>query len=522
MFKIKACLLYLVAGLLVAGCTDLATTVEDAIGEDVSGGSTPPIADPAAALTGVYNQLRTMRGVTNTFALMEHTTDEMMGPTRGTDWSDFGVWRQLHAHTWDPTHGQVLATWNDLNSGVFRATQVIDAPSSTARQVAEARFLRAFFAFYVMDMYGQVPFRPSDAAPSAIPTVMQRPEPFDPIVRALRAARPQLPNLTSGADAGTASQEAVDFLLARLYLNRAVYTTSTPASPSAGPYTFAPADMDTVIARVQAIIDNPYTDLSPFWDNFHWDNTIRSKELVFVKAEAVGTGGNFKTFWWTLHYNDSPSGCCNGFVTLGAFRDLFETADVRRSAYIPDMTPQTGVLAGILEGQQYKHYLAPNTPQTDSALNDRGGHPLVFTRDVDLLYSNETMGLRVIKYLIRPDVQRDQAGTDFIFFRYADALLMKAEAHFRKGATALALGIVNQIRTNRGASTLGSIAERDLLDERGRELYWEGWRRHDLIRFGVFTQAWEAKPVSGAYSVMFPIPQRALDTNPNLVQTKGY
>src|SRR5256885_7381053 len=100
MFKIKACLLYLVAGLLVAGCTDLATTVEDAIGEDVSGGSTPPIADPAAALTGVYNQLRTMRGVTNTFALMEHTTDEMMGPTRGTDWSDFGVWRQLHAHTW--------------------------------------------------------------------------------------------------------------------------------------------------------------------------------------------------------------------------------------------------------------------------------------------------------------------------------------------------------------------------------------------------------------------------------------
>jgi len=520
MFKMKACLLYLVAGLVVAACTDLSTKVEDAIGVDVSGGSTPPISDPAAALTGVYNQLRTMRGVTNTFALMEHTTDEMMGPTRGTDWSDFGVWRQLHAHTWDPSHGQVLGTWNDLNSGIFRATQVVDAPTSTARQVAEARFLRAFFAFYVMDMYGQVPFRPSDAAPSAIPTVMQRPEAFDFIVQDLRAARPQLPNLTSGADAGTASQEAVDFLLARLYLNRAVYTTSTPASPSAGPYTFAPADMDTVIARVQAIIDNPYTDLSPFWDNFHWDNTIRSKELVFVKAEAVGTGGNFTTFWWTLHYNDSPSGCCNGFVTLGAFRDLFETADVRRSAYISDMTPTTGVKAGILEGQQYKTFTDSLTPV--GPLNDRGGHPLIFTRNVDLLYSNETMGLRVIKYLIRPDAQRDQAGTDFIFFRYADALLMQAEAYFRKGATGQALTIVNQIRTNRGASTLGSIAERDLLDERGRELYWEGWRRHDLIRFGVFTQAWEAKPVSGAYRVMFPIPQRALDTNPNLVQIQGY
>ncbi len=523
MFKMKACLLYLLAGLVVAACTDLSTKVEDAIGEDVSGGTTPPIADPAAALTGVYTQLRTFRGVTNAFALMEHTTDEMMGPTRGTDWSDFGVWRQLHAHTWDPSHGQVLGTWNDLNAGIFRATQVVDAPTSTARQVAEARFLRAFFAFYVMDLFGQVPFRPADAAPAAIPAVMNRPEAFDFIVQDLRAARPQLPNLTSGADAGTASQEAVDFLLARLYLNRAVYTTSTPASPSAGPYTFASADMDTVIARVQAIIDNPYTDLSPFWDNFHWDNTIRSKELVFVKAEAAGTGGNFTTFWWTLHYNDSPSGCCNGFVTLGAFYDLFETADVRRTAYIPDMTPTTGIKAGILEGQQYKTYADSNTPV--GPLTDRGGNPLIFTRQVDLLYSNERMGLRVVKYLIKP-VTFNDAGTDWVFFRYADALLMKAEAHFRKGETGPALTIVNQIRAtdpnNRGATPLASITEQDILNERGRELYWEGWRRQDLIRFGVFTQAWEAKPASGVFRVMFPIPQRALDTNPNLVQTQGY
>jgi len=519
MFKMKACLLPLVAGLVLAACTDLATTVEDAIGEDVIGDSIPPISDPTAALTGVYNQLRQLRGVTNTFALMEHSTDEMMGPTRGTDWSDFGVWRQLHAHTWDPSHGQVLDTWNDLNAGIFRATQVIDAPASTARQVAEAKFMRAFFAFYVMDLYGQVPFRPSNAPPAAIPTVMNRPAAFDFVVQDLRAARPQLPNLTSGADAGTASQEAVDFLLARLYLNRAVYTTSTPASPSAGPYTFAPADMDTVIARVQAIIDNPYTDLTSYWDNFHWDNTTRSNELVFVKAEAPGTGGNFTTFWWTLHYNNSPSGCCNGFVTLGGFYDLFETADVRRTAYISDMTPTLGFKAGILEGQQYDAYTDSVTPV--GPLTDRGGNPLVFTRQVDLLYSNERMGLRVVKYLVKP-VTFNEPGTDWIFFRYADALLMQAEAHFRKGATGPALTIVNQIRTNRGASTLASITEQDLLDERGRELYWEGWRRHDLIRFGVFTQAWEAKPVSGAYRVMFPIPQRAIDTNPNLVQTVGY
>jgi hypothetical protein len=523
MFKMNVCLLYLLAGLGVAACTDLAPTVEDGIGEEVVEGSPPPLADPAAALTGVYNQLRNLRGAGGTFALMDHSSDEMMGPTRGTDWSDFGVWRQLHAHTWDPSHSQVLTAWNQLNEGIFRATQVADAPASTALQVAEARFLRAFFAFYVMDLFGQVPFRPSNAPPAAIPDVMDRPEAFDFIAQDLRAARPQLPTLTSGLDAGAASQEAVDFLLARLYLNRAVYATSTPASPSAGPYTFAAADMDTVIARVQTIIDNPYTDLTAYWDNFHWDNTTRSTELVFVKREAPGADGNFTTFAWTLHYNMSPTNCCNGFVTLGAFYDLFEPADVRRRAYIPDMTPSSGVWAGILEGQQYDTYTDPNTPV--GPLTDRGGNPLVFTREVDLFYSNERMGLRVIKYLLNP-AQHDRPGTDFIFFRYADALLMKAEAHFRKGETPEALTIVNQIRAtdpnNRGASQLTSITEQDILDERGRELYWEAWRRHDQIRFGVFTQAWEQKPVSGAHRVMFPIPQRALDTNPNLVQIQGY
>jgi starch-binding outer membrane protein, SusD/RagB family len=527
MFKMTACLLYLLAGLGVAACTDLATTVEDGIGEEVVPGIPPPISDPAAALIGVYNQLRQLRGVGNTFALMEHSTDEMMGPTRGTDWSDFGVWRQLHAHTWDPSHGQVLGTWNDLNAGIFRATQVVEAsaPASTPRQIAEARFLRAFFAFYVMDLFGQVPFRPSNAPPAAIPDVMDRSEAFAFIVQDLLAARPALPILTSGDSAGTASQEAVDFLLAKLYLNRAVYTTSTPALPSAGPYTFLPADMDTVIARVQSIINNPYTDLTAYWDNFHWNNTTLSKELVFVKGETAGADGNFTTFWWTLHYNNSPSNCCNGFVTLSDFYDLFETADVRRHAYIPAMTAPTGVWAGILEGQQYPGYTDPNTPVLPP-LKDRGGNLLIFTRAVDLFYSNERMGLRVIKYPFNPGAQRDRPGTDFIFFRYADALLMQAEAYFRKGQTAQALTIVNQIRAtdpnNRGASPLASISAQALLDERGRELYWEGWRRQDLIRFGVFTTAWEWKPVSGAYRVMFPIPQRALDTNPNLVQIKGY
>ena len=80
----------------------------------------------------------------------------------------------------------------------------------------------------------------------------------------------------------------------------------------------------------------------------------------------------------------------------------------------------------------------------------------------------------------------DQKDNEYAIFRYADVLLMKAEALLRTGDAAGGLAIVNQIRTKRGASALGSLDLNAMLDERGREMYWEGWRRQDLIRFGKY------------------------------------
>ncbi|WP_234572112.1 RagB/SusD family nutrient uptake outer membrane protein [Rhodohalobacter sp. 614A] len=518
--KIKYIVYLLSAMLLVmAGCTDLTDTVEDGIGEESVDGGAAPIDNPTSALVGVYSQLNNLRGAGETFALMEHTSDEMMGPTRGTDWSDFGVWRQLHAHTWDPSHGQLLNAWNQLNSGVYRATQVIEASSASAQEVAEARFLRAYFMYYIMDFYGQVPFREPDAAADDIPSVYSRSEAFEFIIDDLTAARDALPNLSSGADAGQASQESVDFLMARLYLNKAVYLGSDAENPSAGPYTFENGDMDEVISRTQNIIDNPYTELTSYFDNFHWNNTNLSNELIFVIPEEEGGGSSFNHFYMTLHYNNSPSGCCNGFTTLGSFYNKFEDSDVRKGQYIPGMS-QNGVLAGFLEGQQYGSFDG-SIDNPGEPLNDRGGNPLVFTPEVDLFYSNERMGIRVIKYLIYYE-NPERPATDFVLFRYGDALLMKAEAHFRKGETGQALSIINDLREQRGASQLSNLDEQTILDERGRELYWEGWRRQDLVRFGAYTNEWEEKPASEGYRVLFPIPQRALDTNPNLVQNSGY
>jgi starch-binding outer membrane protein, SusD/RagB family len=506
---------------LIIGCTDLTDTVEDGIGSETVDTGSPDISDPTAALVGVYSDLNGLRGAGGTYALMEHTSDELMGPTRGTDWSDFGVWRQLHAHIWDPSHAQILNAWNDLNSGVFRASQVVEASAATPSEVAQARFLRAFFMFYIMDFFGQVPFRAPDAAPNDIPSVMDRQDALQFILDDLNAARPELPNLSSGSDAGTASQEAVDFLLAKIYLNRSVYTSSTPENPSAGPYDFDNSDMDEVIAKVQNISDNPYTELSEYFDNFHWDNANLSNELIFTRQATTGGSNNFVHFSWTLHYNHSPTGCCNGFTTLPEFYAMFDDeSDIRRGTFIPGMSDETGVLAGFLEGQQFDSFDG-SVDNPGEPLNDRGGNALIFTPDVDLFYSNERMGVRVIKYLINTD-NASEPGTDYVFFRYADALLMKAEAHFRKGDTGPALDIINQIRSHRGAAELTSLSEEDILNERGYELYWEGWRRNDLVRFGMFTDEWHQKPASEEFRVLFPIPQRALDTNPNLVQTAGY
>ena len=150
--------------------------------------------------------------------------------------------------------------------------------------------------------------------------------------------------------------------------------------------------------------------------------------------------------------------------------------------------------------------------------------PLFFTRDVKLKETGtnlEVTGIRVIKY--PPDyVKEFSAENEYVVFRYADVLMMKAEALLRTGNAAGALTIVNQIRTPRGATPLASLTENNLLDERGRELYWEGWRRNDLIRFGKFLGAWQEKTASTAERLLFAIPNEQLAVNPNLTQNPGY
>ncbi|RIV70638.1 RagB/SusD family nutrient uptake outer membrane protein [Flagellimonas aequoris] len=491
--------------LAMVGCTNLEIEQTDSIFADLSGEFNG--VDAAGSLTGLYNSVRDqIETQENLYALTEVSTDEFVVPTRGTDWGDNGVWRTLHSHTWSPTHQRVKNVWNDQNKNVYNATTVIDSRSNpTAQQAAEAKFIRAYSMFWLIDMFGQVPFRTPDEGPDVNPTVMTRAEAFDFAVKDLTEAIPDLPSIGPSTDLVGASKAAGMLLLAKFYLNKHIFTGTGTADAS---------DMAQVISLVDDIKAEGFDLQEGYFELF--EDSVNDETIWFTTS---GVGPNI---WNTLHYNQivpDQAGGWNGFTTIAEFYDLFEgdpnintpgSGQEERRGFVPTDGTNYGIGNGFLIGQQYD---ANGNPY-----KDRTGSPLVFTKELPgLLGNNERTGIRVIKY----NPANGAFANHKIVFRYADAHLMKAEATFRSGGDATAL--INELRTLRGASPIGSVTEQDIIDERGRELYGEQWRRNDLIRFGQFTAPWSYKEVSGDETKnLFPIPATAIISNPNLVQNPGY
>jgi hypothetical protein len=482
--------------LVFSACTDLKTDEVDSIVVTTSGGALT--GNPTDLLSGIYtSDMGAFTDQANIYALFQHTTDELIPPTRGTDWGDNGVWRQLYQHTWDPTHAQVLATWNQLHQRAFKCNQILGSSPSNA-QAAEAKFLRAFFMWHAMDLYGQVPFREITEGVDVNPKVMTRSEAFDFIVKDLTEAAAALPGTGPNPKNSHATRAAANAMLARLYLNKAVYKSEKPE----GPYTFDAADMTKVVQYCDAVTADGYDLEDNYFTNF---STSASKEIIFT-SEAGSPENRYRM---TLHYNNNPDGW-NGFATLADFYGKFDNADQRKGSYpTPDGSQYSGIARGFLVGQQYDDHNKPIT-------NTRNNKPLAFTPEVPLVGASTEQGIRVIKYHPKDKGQ-------YILLRYADVYLMKAEAILRGGTgDKTALDVVNILRSKRGAPQLGTLDLDAMLLERGKELYWEGIRRVDLIRFGSFAKTWQDKDNTEPFRVLFPIPQQAIDSNPNLKQNPGY
>jgi starch-binding outer membrane protein, SusD/RagB family len=506
---------FIFATALAISCNKLDEKVSDALVRSDAASVTA-----ADVLKSIYiTDIRNFMAQDNLWAIQEHTTDECVGPTRGGDWDDNGIWRVLHQHTWDANHTYVRVAFENLGRVVYDATDALNR-NPTPQQAAEAKFLRAFANFYYVEGWNQAPYREPSLVPTDIPKVRIGTDALDYVISELEAAKGALPD----GPATLANKNACRALLMKCYLTKALIANRVAPQHQ-------PADMNKVIALADEIIGTGTFSLSSnFYNNFVPKNDVLSTENIFTGFNEGGvSSGNVQSrFRCTMHYSQNPGGW-NGFTTLSDFYDKFEPTDKRRGDALSGVTDSSGLKVGFLVGQQFD--------QKGAALKDRKGGPLSFTRAVKSIETDpttlEVTGIRVVKY--PPDYKKanlDNPDNDYVFLRFADVLLMKAEAILRGGTGTSAgsygstpLDIVNFIRTDpsRDASALASLSLDNLIDERGRELYWEGWRRMDLIRFGKFLQPGQLrKSASGSERLLFPIPAQQLAANPNLKQNPGY
>jgi hypothetical protein len=477
-----------------------------------------------AGLAGLYSSLRNTLNNDSYWSVSEISTDELVVPTRGQDWYDNGQWIELHNMLWTPSsvmgQGDINGAYNTAFTGVARSNLFLAAVQNSnvagkAAIVAEARALRAYYYYQLMDFFGGVPIvTTTDVA--ARPRNTRR-EVFDFVESELIAARDSgLPATRPASENGRLTQGAADAVLANMYINAGVFTKdggdfSANSYNSCSGITVANG-ADACQAAIDAanrIINSGYYQLSPtFSTTFAPDNGTNTEIIWPVKfIDQAGLGEWFPMM--TLHYNQFNPSPWNGFATLAQTYNAFDSTDARRKVML--IGPQTNVLTGV-------------------PVNDRQGAPLVFTDSIkDISQATEGEGPRMYKYPADPNHVAQDNGNDFALFRLGEMYLIKAEAELAQGNAGTALTDVNTLRARAGAPALASIDQQGILTERLFELLFEGKRRQDLIRFGQYTGRTDAasglaggKQARPEYYVLMPIPQSQLDANPMLVQNPGY
>jgi starch-binding outer membrane protein, SusD/RagB family len=469
--------------LSLQSCTDLTETAYDKI-ED--GNFLKNDAQIAAALGPAYGGLG---GITwDWFNPNEASSDELIVPTRGGDWFDNGDWLAYSRHTWTPSHGPINGAWGFIFTNVSVINQLIPKVSTNKKAIDELRALRAFYYLQAIDMFGNVPISTETLNDGA---TKPRAEVYAFIEKELIEI---IPNLPTSKVYSKINQNVANMILAKLYLN-------------AGVYKGAP-EWQKAYDAVNKVIPNYSLETSTL-ANFVTQNQ-GSAENIFVVPYDSKTADGLNFQMRTLHYENQKTyglgnSPWNGFCTLADFYNSFDDKDLRKKMWI--------------SGQQYA--------ASGAELKDAKGQPLVFIADfkkdqmTDADPEYQVAGIRSQKYEIQRNNPSGQQDNDFVIFRLADAVLMKAEAALWLGKTSEALAEMNKTRTRAGLAAATTIDKASLLAERGREMAWEGWRRSDIIRFGTFNTERKFMKNTKDYS-LFPIPQARIDANPKLVQNPAY
>ncbi len=482
--------------LLAGSCEDPEQEVFSQIDPSVINTTDDPTA-LQVLLAGAYTPLiGTWGGHNSLWSMYEVSSDEMAIAQKGADWEDGGQWIRMHRHEWLPTEESINNGWNYAFGALGTINNLIPGFSANPKTKGELEVLRALLYLWLIDAYGNVPIITEDTDDTTPPN-NTRLEVYNFIESSILN---NLENLNDSKTYGTINYYVAHAMLAKLYINAEVYKGSPEWQKAAD--------------AVDVIIDGGLYSLEPnFFDNFSTNNS-GSNENILVIPYDQDNGRGFNLVQMTLHYSSQATFNLqeqpwNGYASLEDFYNSFDEDDRRINSFLAG--PQFA-----LDGSRLEDISAEAT--------DPDGAPLTFTPEINELAPNSLRqaGVRVGKFEYQTG-SGSNLSNDFPIFRYSDMLLIKAEALFRLGQTGgEALDLVNQVRARAGADDLPALTEDVLLAERGRELFAEGWRRNDLIRFGEFNSPWWEKPASQPFRNLFPIPKPVLDGNPDLVQNTGY
>ena len=478
----------------------------------------------------------TCRGI---YDLQTFGSDEAMIPTRGNDWYDGEIWQDMYRHSWTPGHSMLKNSWLYLYKVITlcnHSIEQIDAHSHLLNfselisYKAEVRSIRAICYWYLLDLFARVPIITSSGKSINQIQQAERSQVFDFVVSELMESWPHLSSEISvhrGDFYARVTQSVAIFVLAKLMLNAEVYADDdwTDSDRPDG-------------SKMQFDIDGQAMNA---WEATIYYCDILEKEFGFRLADtyrenfAVYNENSPENIWIIpmdkdLYYNE--------------MQYMYRSWHYRHAAAY-GFSGENGTCATLKALQVFGYgteeqderfninYWADEVYDYDGDLVlDRTGNPLrYYPWEVQLYLGGspyvETAGARMKKYEVDKNGTKDGQliDNDIVLFRFADVLLMRAEAKLRNGEDGQ--DDFNAIRLRAQVSER-QISLQALLDERLLELCWEGWRRQDLIRFGQYESLFQGdaydKKVNEAdhHTTVFPIPGDIITLNPNITQNKGY
>ncbi len=448
--------------------------------------------------------------------MVNESSDMAVTPTRkGGDWWDGGQYKELRMFLWTPRTNAIVGSYNACMSNISKCNQIYYMINTSAAiqdkdkvtLLAQIRGVRAFWYYILVDNFGNVPIV-TDFLNTEPPTTSPRKDVYKFIISELLDIKDNVRSDVSSASYGKITKGAVFTLLAKMYLNAMVW------NPDDGP------KWQECVDACDSVMSLPYI-IEPNWKiNFAVHNEV-SREIILPAVYTKNEWGMYIANE-TLHYLDPIAlglhiGTWNGISAMPGYVKSFDPGDKR-------------IGGSFLIGPMLD-------PATGDTLITAHGRPLIHTVDITMKYNidadgwgqtEQEDGARCYKWEFEKGLSGNMEN-DYAIFRLADVYLMKAEALVRMNKdNAEATSLVNDIRKRAfddPSKLYSSVTLHDIYMERKFEFAWECMERQDQIRFGTFLDpipGWKRDVTNEPKYLLFPIPQTAIDANPNLHQNPGY